>query len=172
VLNGYAIISRENAAILVHKYIELWEAFLSGESTPELIRAAGGLVWRKNGLNWEILIIHRPRYDDWALPKGKLKKNEGWEQAALREVAEETGYQVSLESLAGDLFYYVSGRPKIVLFWNMTSIRQIPEADRLSDSPDEGDQVKWLSIPQALERITYDDEKELVKRVAARFTYT
>jgi 8-oxo-dGTP pyrophosphatase MutT (NUDIX family) len=55
-----------------------------------VIQAGGGLVWRESRAGREIAIIHRPRYDDWTFPKGKLHKGETWEQAALREVEEET----------------------------------------------------------------------------------
>lgn len=129
---------------------------------PELIRAAGGLVWRVNKNHREILVIHRTRYDDWTLPKGKLRDEERWEEAAIREVSEETGYSVEIVSFANSLFYYVSKRPKIILFWNMKIIGNISKSKRITDSPDEGDQVKWLTLKKALECITYEDEKELL----------
>jgi len=129
---------------------------------PELIRAAGGLVWRVKGDQYEIVIIHRPRYDDWTLPKGKLKEDERWEEAAVREVWEETGYGVEIVSFANALFYYVSERPKIVLFWNMKVKGEISQSHPASDSPDEGDQVKWLSLEEALACMTHEDEKELL----------
>lgn len=129
----------------------------------ELIRAAGGLVWRVNKNQPEILVIHRPRYNDWALPKGKLKEGENWEEAAIREVAEETGYRAEIVSFANSLFYYVSEQPKFVLFWNMHAKEEIPKSERATDSPDEGDRVKWLTIEKALKKITYEDEKELIR---------
>jgi len=129
----------------------------------ELIRAAGGLVWRVNKNQPEILVIHRSRYNDWALPKGKLKDGEHWDAAALREVAEETGYRAEIVSFADSLFYYVSEQPKLVIFWNMRIKKEIPESERVTDSPDEGDRVKWLTLDKALEKITYEDEKELIR---------
>ncbi|HEY5442907.1 MAG TPA: NUDIX domain-containing protein, partial [Pyrinomonadaceae bacterium] len=57
----------------------------------KVIQAAGGLLWRKSDAGKQIALIHRPRYNDWALPKGKLEKGEEWETAALREIEEETG---------------------------------------------------------------------------------
>ena len=71
------------------------------------IRAAGGVLWRLSTDGAEILLIHRPRYDDWTLPKGKLKVHESWETAALREVLEETGYRASIMSFAGPVTYEV-----------------------------------------------------------------
>ena len=135
---------------------------------PELIRAAGGLLWRETDRGKEIVIIHRTRYDDWSLPKGKLKTGERWEEAALREVAEETGYRPRLESFAGTTFYYHNERPKIVLFWNMRVGEVDPVGKARSDSPDEGDQVRWLTVPEALERLNYPGEKELVQNEASR----
>ena len=60
------------------------------------VKAAGGVVWRRGENGVEIVVAHRPRYDDWSLPKGKLDKGEGWEQAALREVEEEVGLRCRL----------------------------------------------------------------------------
>ncbi len=128
------------------------------------IRAAGGLVWRTSNDRREILVIHRARYDDWTLPKGKLKEGERWEDAAAREVGEETGYRVEIASFADGLFYYVSAIPKTVLFWNMSVRGRIPRSGRITDSPDEGDRVEWLTLEKALQRMTYQNEKELVAR--------
>ncbi len=133
-----------------------------GKKQAVLIRAAGGLVWRTNRGRREILVIHRARYDDWTLPKGKLREGERWEEAAVREVREETGYRVEIVSFANTLFYYVSESPKMVLFWNMTAGGRIPPAEHITDSADEGDLVEWLTLEKALQRMTYEDEKELI----------
>ena len=66
------------------------------DDDPELVRAAGGVVWRAGDGGTEVLLVHRPRYDDWSLPKGKLDAGETHEGAATREVLEETGYEVEL----------------------------------------------------------------------------
>ena len=83
------------------------------------IHAAGGVLRRPSVAGPEILLVHRPRYDDWSLPKGKLKTGESWEAAALREVFEETGYRSIITSFAGPVRYQVKSKPKIVLFWSM-----------------------------------------------------
>lgn len=133
------------------------------ENKPiELIRAAGGLVWRVDKNFPEILIIHRSRYNDWTLPKGKIKDGERWEETAVREVEEETGYRVELVSFANSLFYYVTGKPKLVLFWNMHVTGSNNKAEHISDSPDEGDIVEWLTLDEALKKMTYEDEKGLI----------
>jgi len=135
---------------------------------PELIRAAGGLLWRESDHGKEIMIIHRTKYCDWSLPKGKLKTGERWEEAALREVAEETGYSTTLENFAGTTFYYHKGRPKIVLFWNMRVKGTAHTITTQPDSPTEVDQRTWLPVPEAIKRMDYVDEIELVSNEADR----
>jgi len=135
---------------------------MTEKQSTKLIRAAGGLVWRMNKVQPEILVIHRSRYNDWTLPKGKLKEDERWEDAAVREVSEETGYRVEITSFANSLFYYVSEQPKIVLFWNMRVKSKNPKSERATDSPDEGDRLKWLTVDKAMKLISYEDEKGLI----------
>jgi 8-oxo-dGTP diphosphatase len=121
------------------------------------IRAAGGILRRMVTGEPEIAVIHRPRYCDWSLPKGKLKTGETWEAAALREVQEETGYRATMTSLAGPLVYYVNGRLKIVLLWNM----QV-DGDTLLPRSKEVDACQWLSPAAAYARMTYPIERRLL----------
>ena len=141
---------------------------LTGKKNKGLIRAAGGLVWRETGGDREILVIHRPRYNDWSLPKGKLETGERWEDAALREVLEETGYTTTLDSFAGLTFYYDNDRPKVVLFWNMKVMDSDPEMEGGSDNPDEVDQVVWLTVKEALKRLSYGGEAALLHQESFR----
>jgi 8-oxo-dGTP diphosphatase len=127
-----------------------------GESEPP-IYAAGGVLQRTSGSSPEIVVVHRPRYDDWSLPKGKLKTGESWEAAALREVSEETGSRATITSFAGPVVYPVNGRLKIVLFWNMqvegeTHFRPSREVDRF----------ELLSPEAAYARLTYAVERQLL----------
>ena len=123
----------------------------------DVIEAAGGLVWRNANDRKELLIIHRPKYDDWTLPKGKLEPGESWKEAALREVLEETGYQVEIDSFAGCICYTRKDIPKIVLYWNMKLI------DDCNFKPNkEVDQVRWLKIYEALAMLGYQSERELI----------
>ena len=86
----------------------------------DVVRAAGGLVWRGAGSEVEVVLIHRDRYDDWTFPKGKLDPGETWEQAAVREVFEETGIVPVLgPELSGTRYPDRSGRPKVVRYWAM-----------------------------------------------------
>ncbi len=82
------------------------------------ILAAGGVLWR-NKERRELLLVHRSRYDDWCLPKGKLDAGESFEAAALREVAEETGYPATITGEAGEMLYHVGERPKSVRMFEM-----------------------------------------------------
>ncbi len=129
----------------------------SGVST--IIRAAGGLVWRKVAGRKELAVIQRKRYGgDRTLPKGKLELGESWQEAALREVQEETRCQVRLGTFAGSVIYPVGDRHKVVLFWNMTLVgdcRFVPS--------DEVDALEWLSAEEALKRLSYEGERALVK---------
>lgn len=123
-----------------------------------IIRAAGGLLWRDEGGNRRIAVVHRPHREDWSLPKGKLEDGEGWEQAALREVREETGCEVRILSFAG-LAYYVPRRtPKVVLYWNMAVVREGP-----LDAPGEVDELVWLPPADALKRLDHESDREILE---------
>lgn len=135
----------------------------SPKSEIKLIRAAGGLLWRDSDRGRELLLVHRKRYDDWSLPKGKLEKGEPWEAAAVREVVEETGFEVSLDDFAGIVSYVIGGLPKVVLFWNMELNTR--GGQRQLDSDGEVDRCEWLTIPDALKRLSYGGERGLLARV-------
>ena len=124
----------------------------------DVIEAAGGLVWRETPTGRELALIHRERYNDWTLPKGKRETGESWQETALREVLEETGLKVKLGQFAGSLGYSVNGIPKVVLFWHMKLAG--PAKFRPNS---EVDQMIWLPFEQALEKITYQDEIRLLK---------
>ncbi len=119
--------------------------------------AAGGVVVR-DGL---VVVGHRPRYDDWSLPKGKLDPGESFEQAALREVEEETGLVARLVRELPSVEYEVRGRPKLVRYWLMAV-----EADAGFEPNDEVDELRWLSPAAAVELLTYDRDKGVVRAAA------
>ena len=135
---------------------------MSDNIEKEFIKAAGGLVWRDKEGGRQLLLIHRQRYDDWSLPKGKLEPGESWPEAARREVSEETGYAVTFQDFAGVTTYYDGRRPKVVLFWNMivSGVDGALPADE--ESVDEVDQMVWVDAGEVTARLTYPDEKELV----------
>ena len=120
------------------------------------VRAAGGIV-RRDG---EVLVVHRPKYDDWSFPKGKLDEGERWEDAALREVEEETGFRCSLGPELGSTSYTDShGRPKIARYWLMQ-----PEDGEFEPTA-EVDEIAWLSPADAADRLTYDRDRMLLRSV-------
>src|SRR5690606_16203606 len=89
-----------------------------GPGKPAPVLAAGALTWREKGGRLQVLLVHRPRYDDWSIPKGKLDKGETFPAAAVREVAEETGYRVRLHRpLPAAVYLLPDGRTKIVQYW-------------------------------------------------------
>lgn len=122
-----------------------------------IIRAAGGLLWRDQDGKRVLAIIHRPRRKDWSLPKGKLEDGERWEEAALREVREETGCEARLTSFAGVTHYFRKDTPKVVLFWNMELVAEGP-----LQFPEEVDRVAWLSPAEALRKLDYETERDLL----------
>jgi 8-oxo-dGTP diphosphatase len=119
------------------------------------IRAAGGVVVRDG----EVLVVHRPRYDDWSLPKGKLEDGESFEQGALREVLEETGYVCTLGEPLGSTRYESRGKPKEVRWFLM----EVQGAAGPHD--DEVDEIRWLSRPEAVGLLTYERDRELLSRL-------
>lgn len=127
---------------------------------PDVVRAAGGVVVRPglDGSGIEVLIAHRPRYDDWTIPKGKLDPGETWEQAALREVEEETGYRCRLGEPVAEVRYRDHrGRPKVVRYWAMTIVGGEFVAN------DEVDEVRWLAPRDAAAILTYEHDRPLVE---------
>lgn len=131
------------------------------EIESSLIRAAGGVVWRDSPDGRQIAIIRRTRHgDEWTLPKGKLEPGESWSQAALREVTEETGCEVTLGPVAGCHAYLVNGRPKLVLFWNMDFVR----AGEPGDSR-EVKELRWVTIPEALRDLKHPGEKRVLGEI-------
>ena len=119
-----------------------------------MIRAAGGIVVRDG----EILIVHRERYDDWSLPKGHVEPDEAWEDAALREVWEETGLRCELGDYVGASHYEVHGEPKEVRYWRMTSNDE-------ARASNEVDAVRWVSVDDARDALSYARERELLDRL-------
>ncbi len=128
-----------------------------------LIRAAGGVVWRDAGERAKVAVVHRPRREDWSLPKGKLLPDEGWEAAALREVREETGCSCKLVEFAASTWYVPNRTPKVVLFWNMVLHR----AGEL-DAGDEVDELRWLEPRAAMDRLDHENERRVLQRALTR----
>jgi 8-oxo-dGTP diphosphatase len=123
------------------------------------VQAAGGVVIGDG----RVAVVHRPRYDDWSLPKGKLDPGESFEEAAVREVEEETGLRCELgEELPSTRYRDSKGRPKVVRYWQMR-----PVEGKFSPT-DEVDELHWLEPAEAARLLTYDRDRELVKSISTR----
>ena len=129
----------------------------------DIIRAAGCVLWRRSPMDGalEVCLVHRPKYDDWSHPKGKLKRGEDALTAALREVEEETGYAAVPGAPLPTLGYPVGGRPKEVRYWAAEA------ADGRFRPNDEVDRVLWLSPAAARHRLTQLRDRDLVDALLA-----
>lgn len=135
------------------------------------VLAAGALVWRLKNDKLQVLVVHRPCYDDWSFPKGKAEPGESMVLTAIREVAEETGRQIVLGRYLGKARRrLVSGRKKRTLYW---AAQVLPEA-----GPGEGlraavkpaskreiDKVRWWKVKKAARKLTHADDKRLLARL-------
>jgi len=119
----------------------------------KLISAAGAVAWRPgpDGTDPEVLLVHRKKYDDWSLPKGKQDHGEPLALTAVREVFEESGARLVLGRRLASVRYKVSGRPKRVHYWSA----RVAGTDRGAVPNAEVDELEWLPVPQAKQRVSY-----------------
>jgi phosphohistidine phosphatase SixA/8-oxo-dGTP pyrophosphatase MutT (NUDIX family) len=142
------------------------EVALLDVSSDTVVRAAGGIVTLPEGEEPRFALVHRPKYDDWTFPKGKLHDGESEEQAALREVEEETGLRCRLEEPVDEVVAYTDrlGRPKVVRYWTMT-----PDGGAFRPN-DEVDELRWVGAEEAMTLLTYPHDRDLLRSVLARRT--
>jgi len=123
-----------------------------------MIEAAGGVIWRRSSKgSVKVLLVHRPHYDDWSLPKGKLDPGESHKCAALREVEEETGLRCIIDEELPEVRYRDrKDRPKRVRYWAMQRV------DGDFEPNDEVDEVRWVALDEVRNLVTYSRDAEVV----------
>lgn len=126
-----------------------------------VVRAAGCVLWRRAGEGIELALVHRPKYGDWSLPKGKLKRGEDPLLGAIREVLEETGMHCAVGARLPTARYEVDGRPKEVRYWSAEATGGFFEPNR------EVDQLVWLAPGEARARLTQERDRPLVDALCA-----
>jgi 8-oxo-dGTP diphosphatase len=125
------------------------------------VSAAGGVVIDDAGDQPRVAVVHRPRYDDWSLPKGKLEQGEGWSDGALREVEEETGLRCELgPELQPARYSDRKGRDKLVRWWLMRPLGGEFVAGH------EVDEMRWLGLDEALELLDYEHDRALLRSLS------
>ncbi|MDT0305509.1 NUDIX hydrolase [Streptomyces sp. DSM 44917] len=126
------------------------------------VRAAGCVLWRRGGGGRvEIALVHRPKYDDWSHPKGKLDPGESWAEAARREVREETGMECVLGEALPEARYLARGHRKVVQYWVAEAV-----AGRFTRN-NEVDEVRWLPPDRARATLTHPGNRDLLDRALA-----
>ncbi|MEO3779162.1 NUDIX hydrolase [Micromonospora sp. B11E3] len=128
----------------------------------DAIRAAGGVAWRPDGDDVRVCLVHRPRYGDWSLPKGKLDPGEHPLTAAVRELAEEADVRAVPQVRLPSARYRSEGRPKVVDFWSM---RVVGEGGFQPDT--EVDEVRWLPVDDAVRLVSYPHDGQVLAAFAA-----
>lgn len=134
----------------------------------ELVRAAGGVVVRPGSEGGvEVVLVHRPAYEDWTFPKGKLTADEDEATAALREVEEEAGLRCHLERLLGLVSYQDRrGRPKTVQYWVMS-----PLGGDLAPATNEVDEARWVPLVEARRLLTYKRDRKLLRELEQELSH-
>lgn len=136
-------------------------------SKPD-IRGAGAIIWRKNNRKIQVLIVHRPEWDDWSFPKGKAKPDESLHECCIREMREETGLDVVLGVPLGSQNYTIAGgKKKTVLYWLATVVPKSDPAVKVRPkvnlaSKKEVDQVRWVSIKEARAMLTTQGDRDVL----------
>jgi 8-oxo-(d)GTP phosphatase len=135
----------------------------AGTPAPGEIRAAGAVVWRPAGGGTQVALVHRPKYDDWSLAKGKLEPGEHVLLAAVREVREETGLAIRLGVRLPPVSYFIDGQPKRVDYW----AAQVAGPAGQFEPNHEVDRLDWTALSRAAGRLSYDHDAALVAEFGA-----
>ena len=132
------------------------------ENTAPVV-AAGALVWRLHGEKLEVLMIHRPRYNDWSWPKGKQDAGESLVETAIREVGEEVTLRITLGVPLAVTNYMVSGRPKDVFYW----AAQLPVGEHPRADEGEVDEIRWVTPKEARKLLSNSTDHEPLDALVA-----
>jgi 8-oxo-dGTP diphosphatase len=134
---------------------------MESENASGVVQAAGGLLVRRQEGQLRIAVVHRPIHQDWSFPKGKLEEGETFEEAAQREVFEETGFVCRLLRFIGHTEYVDrKGRPKVVAYWVM-----LGESGSFVPN-DEVDELRWVDVVTAGFLLTYERDRSLLAAMA------
>jgi 8-oxo-dGTP pyrophosphatase MutT (NUDIX family) len=125
------------------------------------VKASGGVVCRRGADGLEVALVHRPRYDDWSFPKGKLDPGESWEGAALREVEEEIGLRCALGDELPPTSYVVPRGRKVVRYWLME-----PQSGAFAPN-EEVDEMRWVTPAEAEGLLSYEHDRALARALHA-----
>ena len=125
-----------------------------------VIKAAGGIIQRSSERGEEVLVVFRKQERDWTLPKGEVKDGESFQEAALREVEQETGCECQLGSYLGTISYSDNGVPKVVMFWKMSVLQEKSMPDRK-----EIGEAAWMQVPAAIQKLSHSQEKALLSHL-------
>jgi 8-oxo-dGTP pyrophosphatase MutT (NUDIX family) len=128
--------------------------------TDRVVRAGGAVPWRSRDGRIEVLLVHRPQYDDWSFPKGKCTDGEPDEACAVRELEEETGLRLTLGPELASTSYESKGRPKRVRYW-------LAEANGDAAAQNEVDELVWLTPENAASRLSYARDHEVLQSALA-----
>jgi 8-oxo-dGTP pyrophosphatase MutT (NUDIX family) len=140
---------------------------MSMNSIPKLVYCAGGVVWRGSTEAREVLLILSREDQSWKLPKGHIDDDDpSWEYAAQREVREETGYDTTITDFAGYTKYPVKKKIKVVLYWHMTAV-----GESKFEPSDEIERYEWVPVREAIDRLTYLNDKRLLLQFATEDIY-
>ncbi len=135
----------------------------AGPRAADEVRAAGAVLWRPAGRGAQVVVVHRPKFDDWSFPKGKVEPGEHVLLAAVREVAEETGLQVTLGRKLPEVRYCSAGAPKCVDYW----VARTAGAAGGFTANNEIDQLSWLAASRADGRLSYPRDAETLREFRA-----
>jgi len=128
-----------------------------------VVRAAGGVVVGSRPDGVHVVVVHRPKYDDWTLPKGKAERGESAEACAVREVEEETGLRCEpVVELASTSYRDSAGRPKVARYWLMRPIGGELQPTR------EVDEARWVPLAEAERLLTYERDRDVLRSLPDR----